>query len=186
MYNYNYSEEYLMHYGIKGMKWGVRRNKAQLPISDTRKRFDSAKADYKSAKKAYNKSYNKAHNYSALHPIGQWANKKKSAEADRRWNDAIDKADKLNKAKSDYKQAKRERKQQLKDAYSKAYKESSLGDKITWNSATYKQASKYIVDNNMTVKEANERAQKGALRNTAVFLGAYGALSVASLYLDKK
>lgn len=25
MYNYNYSEDYLMHYGIKGMKWGVRK-----------------------------------------------------------------------------------------------------------------------------------------------------------------
>lgn len=25
MYNYNYSEDYLIHYGIKGQKWGVRR-----------------------------------------------------------------------------------------------------------------------------------------------------------------
>lgn len=27
MYNYNYSEDYIMHYGVKGMKWGVRRNR---------------------------------------------------------------------------------------------------------------------------------------------------------------
>ena len=53
----------LMHYGVPGMKWG--RRKAQLPISSTRRRVDSTKAAYKSAKKAYSKSYDNAYSYSA-------------------------------------------------------------------------------------------------------------------------
>lgn len=101
---YNYETE-LYHYGVKGMKWGVRR--AQNTA------VGEKKAAYKQAKKDYNKAYNKAYNYSALHPIGQFTNKKKSAEADRRWEDAIDKAKKLDVAKKQYKQAKQDNKKQI-------------------------------------------------------------------------
>lgn len=34
MWNYNYSDE-LYHHGIKGMKWGVRRSRAQLGYSSS-------------------------------------------------------------------------------------------------------------------------------------------------------
>lgn len=30
MWLYNYQENYLYHYGVKGMKWGVRRTKEEL------------------------------------------------------------------------------------------------------------------------------------------------------------
>lgn len=185
MYDYNYSEDYLMHYGVKGMKWGVRRATSQLATSDTRKRFDSAKADYKQAKKDYNKAWDSAQKYTNRHPIGQFVSKKKKAESDRRWNDAIDKAEVANKAQAKYKKAKAERKTAINSAHNELNKNASRIDKMIYNDATRKKAAKYMVDNNMSMKEANERAKSDAKRNTAVILGAYGAVAVASLYMNK-
>lgn len=61
-------------------------------------------------------------------------------------------------------------------------KQASTKDKIIYNNATRKKAAKYIVNNNMTVKEATAKSKKDAWRNTAVIMGAYGGLSVAALY----
>lgn len=102
------NNNYLAHHGVKGMKWGVRRAKDPVLVEK--------KAAYKQAKKEYDESYSKAYKYSSRHPVGQWASKKKSAEADRRWKDAIDKAGKLNTAKSEYKQAKKDAKNIVKTA----------------------------------------------------------------------
>lgn len=55
-----YYDGELMHYGVKGMKWGVRRARPQTAV-------DSARANYKTAKKEYNKSFNKAYNLSLIH-----------------------------------------------------------------------------------------------------------------------
>lgn len=51
-----------------------------------------------------------------------------------------------------------------------------------YNSATRKKAAKYVVDNNMSMKEARKKANKQALRNTAVFIGAYSGIKVAAQY----
>ena len=91
-------DDYLMHYGVKGMKWGHRKNPEVV----------AARQTYRSAKKDWNKSYNKAYNYSARHPVTQYVRKKTKAESDRRWDDAQKKLDTYNKAKSDYKQAKQD------------------------------------------------------------------------------
>lgn len=103
----------LQHHGILGMKWGVRRfqnrDGSLTPAGKKRKRqaYDdlaAKKEAYKSAKKAYNKSYNKADALAiaAFSPI-----KKHRQANDARWEDAADKATALNKAKSDYKTAKK-------------------------------------------------------------------------------
>lgn len=168
-----------MHYGVPGMKWGVRK---AVPTSSTYKNVQATKTQYKQAKKDYNKSFNKAYNYSNLHPIGQYTNKKKKAESNRRWNDAYDKADALEKAKTSYKQAKHERKAKIKDTYKDINKNASVKEKIMYNNATRKKAAMYVVDNNMSVDQAKKRANKLALRNTAVLLGAYGSITVANLY----
>lgn len=184
----NLYEEYpseLYHHCVKGMKWGVRRG-PKLATSDMRKRYDSAKEDYKTAKKAYNKSFNKAYNYSSLHAIGQYTNKNEKAESNRRWNDALDKAGKLNDAQKAYKQVKADRKQKIKDVQRDINKKTTLGERLLYNDATRKKAAKYIVDNNMSVKEANQRAKSDAKKNTAVILAAYGAVTMGTLYATKR
>lgn len=94
----------LYHYGVKGMKWGVRKAQPQSYL-------DRKKSAYKTAKKEYNKSFNKAYNRAAA----AYSPFKKHRQAnDARWEDAANKAESLNKAKSDYKSAKKAAKAQKK------------------------------------------------------------------------
>lgn len=101
-------QDELMHYGVPGMRWGHRKAR---PESPEHARYMSAKQQYKSANKAYNKSFNKAYNYSSRHAIGQYTNKKKKAESNRRWDEAYDMAVERGKAKQQYKSAKAQYKQ---------------------------------------------------------------------------
>lgn len=172
-------DEELMHYGVVGMRWGHRK---AVPTSSIYNKVQSTKASYKQAKKAYNRSYNKAYNYTNAHPIIQFTNKKKKAESDKRWSDAIDKANALDKAKTTYKQAKSDRKNKINATYRDLEKNASFKEKFLYSSGTRKQAAKYVVDNNMSVAQAKKRANKDAIRNTAVLLGAYGAVGAAALY----
>ena len=162
-------EDYLEHFGVKGMKWGVRKQKVL-----------NAKSEYKKARKAYNKSYNKAYNYSANHPYSQFVSKKGRAESENRWEQASSDADRYNSAKSAYKSAKRERKNAIKDTYKDINKNTSFYEKVMFDDATRKRAAKYVVDNDMSVSEATAKAKGDAVRNTAILLAAYGAVSVAS------
>ena len=93
----------LYHHGVKGMKWGRRKaqytsstsskfstghnkiasmlgNNGKKQVSDSYKRVQITKSNYKQAKKDFNKSYNNAYRYSQAHLIGQYTNKKKKAE----------------------------------------------------------------------------------------------------------
>lgn len=88
----------------------------------------------------------------------------------------------MEKAKTSYKQAKHERKAKIKDTYKDINKNASVKEKIMYNNATRKKAAMYVVDNNMSVDQAKKRANKLALRNTAVLFGAYGSITVANLY----
>lgn len=88
----------------------------------------------------------------------------------------------VDSAKTDYKKAKLERKQQIKNTYKSLNKNASLGEKLTYNNATRKKAAKYVVDNDMTVEQAKARANKDAIRNTGAILAAYGTVAAVSLY----
>ena len=166
----------LIHYGIPGMKWGHRKS---LPTSSLRNQVDSAKTTYKNAKKAFNKSFNDAYKHRA--EAYSFSKERRKAN-DARWAKTQVDANKLNSAKADYKKAKLERKQKIKNTYKSLNKSASLGEKLTYNNATRKKAAKYVVDNGMTVEQAKSRANKDAIRNTGAILAAYGTVAVASLY----
>lgn len=230
----------LYHYGVKGMKWGVRRQKIAskgdtvpkgaskngvgvrthigkggvtrtytrdkyktqvtlngktmkehvkdraLPKSSIRTKYDSTKTAYKTAKKEYGKSFNEAYNYSQQHPISQYVTKKGRAKSNDLWNDASNKARELNSAKDAYKQAKVERNKKLNSAYDDLQKNTSLGEKMLYNDVTRRKAAKYVVDNSMSMEQARKKANKAAARNTALLIGAYGAVTVASLYASSR
>lgn len=166
----------LYHFGVKGMKWGHRKS---LPTSSLRNQVDSAKTTYKNAKKAFNKSFNDAYKHRA--EAYSFSKERRKAN-DARWAKTQVDANKLNSAKADYKKAKIERKQKIKNTYKSLNKSASLGEKLTYNNATRKKAAKYVVDNGMTVEQAKSRANKDAIRNTGAILAAYGTVAVASLY----
>lgn len=126
-------DDYLEHFGVKGMKWGVRKQKVL-----------NAKSEYKKARKA---------------GLGK---------------------DQLNSAKSAYKNAKRERKNAINDTYKNIKKNTSFIEKLMFNDATRRKAAQYVVDNDMSVDEAIKKSNSEAVRNTEIFLAAYGAVSVAS------
>ena len=105
MWSYNYTyPNYLAHYGVLGMKWGVRKKS----YSQAESNYRSAKKAKKQASKAYYKSYNRASNH--LGGLGNFApsNTKIGKENTRLWNDAVSKAEASNKADAAYKKAKSE------------------------------------------------------------------------------
>lgn len=171
----------LYHYGIKGMKWGVRRK--SLEKSDLRKRFDSAKENKRQAERQYTKSFNEAYNksISAYSPI-----KKHREENAKRWMKANKDARKAKNARQTYKTVKKERKQAIKSTYEGLNQKTSLGERLVYNNATRKKAAKYIVDNNMSVEEATKRSQGDARRNTAIVLGVYGGIAVGALIAQNR
>ena len=180
MNNYNSTEE-LIHYGVKGMKWGVRRK--QYAESEIYSKYKKTKADYKKANREYSKSFNKAHNKA----IAAWSPIKKHRQAnDKRWDDAVKKAVKSNEAEAAYKDAKRARKSAIKSTTNDLNKKASLGEKLIYNEATRKKAAKYIVDNNMTVAEATKKAKGDAWRNTAAFVAVYGGVLAATVIASKR
>lgn len=103
-YKIVYKDE-LYHYGVKGMKWGVRKDPE----------VSAARSKYRQAYKQYSKSYDKAYNFSARHPVTQWVKSSKNyKKSNDLWEDVTNKAsehrtarDELRKARKSYRDAKR-------------------------------------------------------------------------------
>ena len=92
----------------------------------------------------------------------------------------------LNKSKSAMKKAKKDRKQSMKSAYYDIKKSESIKEKLIYGDSSRNKAAKYVVDNNMSISDAKKKANKEAIRNSAIILGTYGAIKVASLYMNNR
>lgn len=109
----------LYHHGVKGMKWGVRKKRV----------YDEKKAAYKTAKKEYNQAFRKADNRA----LAAYSPSKKHRQAnDARWENAVNKAEALNKAKKEYKSAKKDYKREVR-AEKKQFKADVKNMKSTIN-----------------------------------------------------
>lgn len=174
-------ENELYHYGVPGMKWGVR--KKQYGESDISSNYNKAKAAYRTAKKDYNEAFNKYYNKS--HQAYSFSKKKRAAN-DERFADAINKGIALDKAKKSYKTAKETRQQAINTTSKDLRKQANFAEKLAYNSATYKRAAKYVVDNNMTVADATKKAKTDAWRNSVAFVAGLAAVSIGAEYLKNR
>ena len=87
----------LMHYGVKGMKWGVRKARKEYA------KLDKAKGEYKHAKKAYDRSFS----YAAGSAKGLSLSRAHRAQNDAAWNDAKRDAKRVTATKEAYKAQKK-------------------------------------------------------------------------------
>ena len=135
----------LLHYGIPGMKWGRRR---AIATSSSNSNVARARAAYKSAKKQYNKDFNDAYNKS----IGAYSpfKKHRQASADR-WEKANNSAERLNKAKTDYKKQKEKGRAAVEKAKA-AYKDANK----KFNKA-YRDSNSWILNSQFDKADYNRR-----------------------------
>ena len=199
----------LYHHGVKGMKWGHRKKtystSGGISGAIRRKQISNARNDLaktKSRQKQVNNELKELRSYEK-NPSGLGKSKastairrnqiksleRTNAKLSTRAQDnksALKELKGIEKYQSEKKAAKKERKTAIKSTYKDINKKASLGEKLTYNNATRKKAAKYVVDNNMTVSEANKKAKGDTWRNTAAFMAAYGGAVAVGSYVVKK
>lgn len=103
------------------------------------------------------------------------------------WMKAVNDADKTISAQNKYKQAKQQRKEAIDKQYMKIQKKATIKDRALLNDAGRRAIAKYMVDNNMSMKDAKKKVNKQAVRNSLLAIGGaflYGA--GATYYINKK
>ena len=91
------SEDYLMHYGVKGMKWGVRKDPRVVNAADKRKRANGA----------YTKAQDRAALYNLRHPSSMFYGSKNYNSLKKLTDDAEKAGRAFDKANRDYYDTKR-------------------------------------------------------------------------------
>ena len=139
----------LKHYGVVGMKWGIRRAARK------------ATADVRKARKAANREYQKA----AEKAGHTWFNKDKRAAADQKAADAMNRSIKADKAyKAAYKKAKA---QAAKDMYEKKGYDKATVERVDKMSAG-KAIGQSMLMGSYGALKYNEAKGKGASTGRAV------------------
>lgn len=191
-------ETYLEHNGILGQKWGVRRyqNADGSLTAAGRKRYNDDGSRKSSLTRRLEKTYNRQNadvrSFDAItedlkYTRGKLAGKTFYSVADaKRDQEVYRKMAEETKQKLDASRAKDRERQERRDAIDKTYKDidknASIKEKFVFNNATRKLAAKYVVDNNMTYEEASKKSKQDAIRNTAIFMGVYGAYTIGMIY----
>lgn len=98
IYTVNGMDFPLQHYGVKGMKWGVRKARQEY------KKLDQLKGQYKHAKKAYDRSFGYYYQNSKQ---GLSLNRVKRVQNNERFKDSVRDAQRLEKTKKAYKEQKK-------------------------------------------------------------------------------
>lgn len=186
-------KDYLAHYGVKGMRWGHRKNLYDVNASYYNRRAGKLESKAKRNRLYAGMNRAAAKRGSVFAPAerinADYYSKraaKLSSKADKnramaRMNEAA------SKQRNEQKQAKIQSKQAVKSTYREMQKNATTKEKLLYNNATRKLAAKYVVNNNMSVSDAKKKANKVAIRNTALIVGAYGATTMVELYkLNKR
>lgn len=161
--------DYLTHYGVLGMKWGVRR-------------YRDGNGNYTAAGK---KRYIKDKTSASQRDIDSFK-KIKNGVKDKKGRQILSKKEVEDtvaalEAVKRKRETKLSRKYDIAKTYQDINRNTSIGEKLVYNNATRKKAAKYVVDKNMTVSEASKKAKGDAARNTAIMVAAYGAITYTTL-----
>jgi hypothetical protein len=200
-----YSSDELYHYGVKGMRWGHRKSRAELEKQAGTFRASNG-MKVAPSKNAYVRTMRKVVANRGVEKLSTASyrnlNKKnadtltnrenavkgerqirKEAQALREYNAHIKD---LKKGTGSKHLDKAVRKNKIDDAYEKVQTASTRMDRFIYNDATRKKAAKYVVDNNMSVADASKKAKGDYWKKTAAYVAAYGAVSVGTAIAGSK
>lgn len=185
--DYLMHDAFLKHFGVPGMKWGIRKNRNVIKARNAMLRAKTAK---KIASKNAWDTYSQAYDYSSAHPFTLTKRSKK--ESTELWNRFDKDNDKevnamrtYNNAKKAYKEAKKIAKTEYKAKYKKA-----LADN---KAALKKNKEKYLstgdksdkIFDSAYKKAYNSAIKSGASKSTAEQAGADAAMKRAGAYEKK-
>ena len=164
----------LSHHGILGQKWGIRR-------------YQDEKGNYTSAGK---KRYIKDKTSGIQKDIDSFKSVKNGIK-DKKGRQLLTKEDvdssvaglKAQKAKQE---AKLSRKWDINKVSTDFDRSATSAEKFVYNEATRKRAAKFVVDKNMPMTDALKKAKGEAWRNTAIYVGVMGGLTVAQIAVSNK